>query len=119
MRGDITLVPGTNINISQSGNNMTIGALNFQVVEKNLGSTPTSSGSFTITGSNFLAGRPILIKQAAGPYTGKGTLADEAEMDSIAATGYVVDSTHVKVFWGSNPRGNRVRDNVKFNYIVE
>lgn len=119
MHGDITLVPGTNISISQSGNNMTINAVSFQTVEKDLGSTPISSGSFTITGTNFVPGRPVLVQQAAGPYTGKGTLPDEAEMDSISATGYVLNSTTLRIYWGSNPRGNRVRDKFKFHYLVE
>lgn len=119
MRGDIALVPGTNITITQAGNNMSINAVVFQTTEKDLGDTPTAAGAFTISGSNFAIGRPVLIQQAAGPYTGKGDLADEAEMDAISATGFVLDASTIQAYWGSSPHGGRVRGNFKFHYLVE
>lgn len=92
------------------------GALTLTVVEKDLGATPVDAGSFDITGlAGLTAGKPVLVQQAAGPYTGKGDLADEAEMDLVLATGYVVDATTIRVFW--NSRG-RVAGNVKFQYAV-
>lgn len=52
-------------------------------VEVSLGSTPARRGRFTITDAAITAAPKIFIAQAPGPYTGKGTRADEAEMDRI------------------------------------
>ncbi len=52
-------------------------------VEVNLGATANWQGKFTITDAAITAIKKVLISQAPGPYTGKGTLADEAEMDPI------------------------------------
>jgi D-alanine-D-alanine ligase-like ATP-grasp enzyme len=52
--------------------------------------------------------------QAAGPYTGKGTLADEAEMDMVSVKAYVADATTIQCFWQA-PQA--VIGNFKFNYI--
>jgi hypothetical protein len=52
-------------------------------VEVNLGATAKTGGSFTITDATISPTSKVLIVQAPGPYTGKGTLADEAEMDPI------------------------------------
>ena len=54
-------------------------------VEVNLGSTPATRGKFTLTDAGISATSKVLIWQAPGPYTGKGTLADEAEMDHVTA----------------------------------
>lgn len=83
-------------------------------VEVNLGAKPVPNGSFTIAGS-FTVGKPVMITQAPGPYTGKGTLTDEIEMDQVNVTGYVLNGTTIKCNWGSN---TRLYGNVKFNYIV-
>ena len=68
------------------------------IVEVNLGSTPTWRGTFIITDSRAIPSNIILIYQAPGPYTGKGTLADEAEMDLILATAVAAVGS-IKVSW--------------------
>lgn len=47
----------------------------------NLGSTPATSGTFTLAMQP--GARVMLLSQAAGPYPGKGTLSDEAQMDTV------------------------------------
>jgi len=70
---------------------------------------------FNITSTDLITGKPVIISQAVGPYTNKGTLADEAEMDQILVTGTVSNSTNITAYWFST---QRVRGNFKFNYIV-
>ena len=84
-------------------------------VEKNLGATPRRAGKFQITGAGLTAGKPVLVQQAHGPYTGKGTRADEAEMDQVNATGKVLNGTTIDVYWNAR---TKVRGNMKFNYVV-
>lgn len=91
------------------------GATVFTQYEADLGSVPASNGSFTIAGTGLTVGKPVLIAQAATAYTGKGTYADEIEMDQITASGYVQNSTTIVCHWGSS---TRVNGNVKFNYLV-
>lgn len=52
-------------------------------VEADLGSAPAWRGKFTITDASISASSKVAVWQAPGPYTGKGTRADEAEMDPI------------------------------------
>jgi len=52
-------------------------------VEVDLGSSPSWRGSFVVVDGTVAGTSKIGIVQATGPYTGKGTLADEAEMDPI------------------------------------
>ena len=92
------------------------GALSLTEVEKDLGSAPVTSGSFQITGlSGLTAGRHVLIRQALGPYTGKGTLADEYEMDTVQVAGKVTDATTIQCYWTTD---SKVRGNFKFAYAV-
>lgn len=84
-------------------------------VEKQLGSVPKMAGKFTIAGTGLTIGKPVSVMKAVGPYTGKGTRADEAEMDAITATGVVTSSTEITVYWNA---ATRVKGNVKFNYFV-
>lgn len=86
-------------------------------VEVSLGSAPNarSAGHFTITTSGLTSGKPVLIRQANGPYTGKGTRSDEAEMDQIDISGKTISTTVIECFWNSV---NRVRGNFKFDYVV-
>ncbi len=117
-------------------------------VEVDLGATATWRGKFTITDGAITGTSKVLAWQAPGPYTGKGTRADEAEMQpvSVIAVEPAVGSAVVK--WetppmvaykdfGHGPRAaatgtqaaqgldiimaqriNRVRGNVKFTYQV-
>lgn len=84
-------------------------------VEKDLGSVPKMAGKFTIAGAGLTIGKPVSIMKAVGPYTNKGTRADEAEMDAIIATGVVTSATEITAYWNS---ATRVKGNVKFNYFV-
>jgi hypothetical protein len=83
--------------------------------EVNLGSTPRRSGRFTLAGTGMTVGKPVMIQQATGPYTGKGTRADEAEMDQVSVTAKVLSATVIEAFWQA--RG-RVRGSIKFDYFV-
>jgi hypothetical protein len=51
--------------------------------EQNLGSVPVWEGKFTRVDAAITAASKVLIWQASGPYTGKGTRADEASMDQF------------------------------------
>jgi hypothetical protein len=88
-------------------------------VEVNMGSTPVYSGNFQITGlTGLTANKQVLIQQKAAPYTGKGTLYDESEMDQVLANGYVLNSTTIQAFWVSAHGNGPVAGNIKFGYAV-
>jgi hypothetical protein len=53
------------------------------IVERNLGSTANWQGKFTVTDAAISGTSKVNVWQSAGPYTGKGTRADEAEMGRI------------------------------------
>lgn len=91
------------------------GAAAIVTTEVDLGSIPRLSGTFDITGSGFVADMPVLINQSNGPYTDKGTLADEAEMDSLTVTGRTTSDTNIQCFWRSD---TFVMGNFKFDYLV-
>jgi len=80
---EITL--GTNLSMSGTTLNASggSGSLSGTTVEVNLGSTPVWEGRFTITDAGIGTSSKVLVWQAPGPYTGKGTKADEAFMDRI------------------------------------
>lgn len=84
-------------------------------VEVSLGSVPRRAGRFTISGIGLTVDKPVMIQQANGPYTSKGTRADEAEMDQVTASGKVLDATTIECFWTSP---TRVKGNFKFDYFV-
>jgi hypothetical protein len=88
-----------------------------KTVEVSLGAAPVArrSGKFQIAVAGLTAGKPVYIQQANGPYTGKGTREDEAEMDQLRVTGKVLDATTIQCFWEAD---HRVRGNFKFNYLV-
>ena len=85
-------------------------------VEVSLGSAPGArhSGRFTITDAAITATRKLQVWQAAGPYTNKGTRADEAEMDFVVCVAKAAAGS-ATVYWHS-PRF--VRGNFKFNYMI-
>lgn len=64
------------------------GGSTWTAIESNLSATPKFRGSFTITDAAISSTSKILIQQAPGPYTGKGTRADEAEMIKIKCIAY-------------------------------
>jgi hypothetical protein len=87
-------------------------------VECNLATIPATrrSGHIQITGlSGLTAGKPVLVQQAQGPYTGKGTRADEADMDAILVNGQVLNATTIDLFWSSR---TQVHGKFKFNYVI-
>lgn len=87
----------------------------FVSVEKDLGTAKTA-GSFQITGlSGLSVGKPVLINQAVGPYTGKGNLADEAEMDHVSVSASVTSTSVITAYWNSP---TFVSGNFKFNYLI-
>ena len=92
------------------------GGLSLTEVEVDLGSTPRTSGSFQITGlSGLPVDEPVLIRQGLGPYTGKGTLADEFEMDTLNVAGKVASASAIQCYWTTD---SLVRGNFKFLYAV-
>lgn len=94
------------------------GAVGITTVEVDLTGSGAAvrAGSFQITGTGFTPGKMVIISQAPGPYTGKGTLADEAECDPITVSGYVLNATTIQCYW-SCPFV--VRGNFKFNYFIQ
>lgn len=119
------LVAGSNVTLTYNdiANTLTVaasggsgGAASFITVEKDLGSSPRTAGSFSITGlSGLTIGKPVLITQAVGPYTGKGTLADEAEMDQVSVSASVTAANTITAYWTAM---NNVMGNFKFDYLV-
>ena len=96
--------------------NAASGSLSLTEVEVDLGSTPKTSGYFQITGlSGLTTGRQVLIRQALGPYTGKGTLADEYEMDTLQVGGKVASASTIDCYWTTD---SLVRGNFKFAYAA-
>lgn len=91
------------------------GSTTFTTVEKNLGSVPRYQGEFTINGSGYTVGRPVLIAQASGPYTGKGKLADEG-LDMVIVNAYVLNTTTIKAFYQAVR--SPLKGNIKFNFAI-
>lgn len=116
------LAAGANITLTYNDvtNTLTIAAtgasaLSFQTAEVNLGSTARRSGRFTLPGVGMTVGKPVLVQQAVGPYTGKGARADEAEMDQMTVAASVTSPTVITAYWrASGP----MKGNVKVNYLV-
>ena len=106
---------GANGTNGTNGTNGADGLATLTTIEKDLGSIPRRSGKFTITGSGMTTGKPVLVTQASGPYTGKGTLADEAEADTVNVKAKVISSTVIECFWSSN---TFVKGNFKFDYFI-
>jgi hypothetical protein len=89
---------------------------NLTEVEVDLGSSLRTSGNFVISGlSGLNTGDPVLVRQAVGPYTNKGTLADEFEMDTVNVAGKVASASTIQCYWSTD---SVVRGNFKFLYVV-
>lgn len=116
---NLSSLAGTNLTWNSALNRLDAsgggGSLTLLSTEINLGSRPTYSGTFTIAGVGMTPGKAVLIQQAAGPYTGKGTLADEAE-DQVTASASVTSATVITAFWRAV--WTPLVGNVKFNYAV-
>lgn len=116
-------------------------------VEVDLGATAVFRGQFTITDAAISGTSKVLCWQAPGPYTGKGTRADEAEMQPVSVIAVEPAAGAAVVKWQTPPmlaaaqvvpsgrldvaivdemaqrptlgrRIGRVRKNVKFTYMV-
>ena len=111
-------------------------------VEVNLG-TPKWSGRFTITDAAIGVTSKVLCWQAPGPYTGKGTRADESEIQPVSIISVVPAAGSAVVHWetplivtfafnplmqlGKDPQAivngyakrlGKVSGNVKFSYTI-
>lgn len=85
------------------------GGLTLTSHTQNLGADPADSGTFDITGlSGLTAGKQVLVCDR--------TQDDEAEMDQVVATGYVVDSSTIRVYWQAVP--GPVSGSRDFGYAV-
>lgn len=131
---------GAGVSVAVSGSVATVnvsggggGGFSVTEVEVDLGSTPAWRGTFTITDAGIDGTSKLSVWQAPGPYTDKGTRADECEMDWIqchavpAAGSATVHWRSVQGFSGDQgenapPRRavvvGRVRGNVKFHYAI-
>lgn len=78
-------------------------ALAGTTVEQDLGSTATWRGRFTITDAAITATSKVLCWQAPGPYTGKGTRADEAEMQPVSVVAVEPATGSAVVTWQTPP----------------
>ncbi len=72
-------------------------------IERNLGATPRFRGRFTITDASISASSIVKCWQAPGPYTGKGTRADEAEMQPVQVIAVSPGSGSATVYWQTPP----------------
>lgn len=86
-----------------------------RTTEKNLGSTPRRGDSFTFTDALLTGTENLVITQGPGPYTNKGTLADECEMDSIVLCAKAAPGS-ATAYWNSQ---TFVAGNFKFTYTVQ
>lgn len=91
------------------------GAAAITQVEVNVGATAVRRGKFTITDAAILAGSQIIVAQSADVPTGKGTRADENEMDHIDCRATVTGAGAADVYWSSR---TLVRGNFRFNWIA-
>lgn len=72
-------------------------------VEVNVGSTPIWQGKFTITDAGITTAKKILCWQAPGPYTGKGTRADEAAMQQVSVIAVEPGTGSAVAYWQTAP----------------
>lgn len=106
------LVAGSNITLTynDAGNSLTIaasgggggGSASATTVEVDLGPAKFA-GKFTITDAAITATSKVLCWQEAGPYTGKGTRADEAEMQPVQVIAVEPSTGTAVVKWQTPP----------------
>lgn len=83
------------------------------LVDVDLGDS-ANSGRFIISGAGFDSSRRVVINPAPAPYTNKGSMTDEAEMDALTVIGSVLNSTTLECFWHAIP--GPVRGHFNFQY---
>jgi hypothetical protein len=94
-KGDITVSGGGTIWTVDPG----VGGVTYTDFTTDLG-VARRSGTFDITGlSGLTADKVVNIVQTAAAISSKGDARDEAEMDHIDVTGYVVDATTIRAYW--------------------
>lgn len=79
------------------------GAVSATTVETDIGSTLKFNGKFTITDAAISGTSKVLCWQAPGPYTNKGTRADEAEMQPVQVIAVEPGSGSAVVKWQTPP----------------
>jgi hypothetical protein len=79
------------------------GSASATTVEVNLGSTAVTNGKFTITSASIGTTSKVLAWQCPGPYTGKGTRADEAEMQPVQVIAVEPAAGSAVVKWQTPP----------------
>jgi hypothetical protein len=79
------------------------GGASATTVEQDLGATATWRGRFTITDAAITATSKVLCWQAPGPYTGKGTRADEAELQPVSIVSVEPATGTAVVTWETPP----------------
>lgn len=72
-------------------------------IEVNLSATATWRGRFTITDAAITGTSKVRCWQAAGAYTGKGTRADEAEMQPVSVIAVKEAAGSATVYWETPP----------------
>jgi len=110
----------------------TAGSVSATTVEVSLGSALVWQGKFTITDAAISSTSKVLLWQAPGPYTGKGSAlsADEGTMDPLLITAVIPATGSATVHWkhalGLRPvsfpnpsaAAGRVKGNFKFSYLI-
>lgn len=79
------------------------GGASATTVEVDLGSVAKFTGRFTITDASITATSKVLCWQAPGPYTGKGTRADEASMQPVSVIAVNPATGSAVVEWQTPP----------------
>jgi hypothetical protein len=77
------------------------GGMVVTTIEVDLGRTPLSRGTFTVTDAGVTSTTKIMIWQAMSSLTGKGSLADENEMDTLLLKA-TAGTGNFKVNWEAN-----------------
>jgi hypothetical protein len=106
-RGTINFA-GDGVTVEDSGGKIVVtipggAGASATTVEVDLGSTAKTSGKFTITDAAIASTSKVLCWQAPGPYTGKGTLADEAAMQPVSVVSVTPATGTAVVEWETPP----------------
>lgn len=96
---DAPVIPGTKGDTGAPGG----GGGSATTVEVNLGATAQWTGKFTITDATITATSKVLCWQAPGPYTSKGTRADEAELQPVQVIAVEPATGTALVKWQTPP----------------